>query len=466
MYVKKFSANSLSDALAAVKKELGPEAIIIKTITNKGIKGAIRKKKYEVTAAITEENYKNKARVDSVIDNDNKEKFYKNPAAVIQKSIKEYALHAPAKSAVAGYDQLGLNKPVRQANSALDDFLKEDVEEVKVKVETKVETKIEDEIKKEVIIEEEEVPTYIEKNNFQNDEYEKQNTTLELERLTVLEERVEAIGQSLQNQDEETYQGLVQLRTSLKCIGLNEKFLQELVKRAMFELKQREFQDYDLVNDFALRVLHQKINTELPLFSTVLDQNNSVITILLSEVSTGQTNTMLKLGAMLSGSLQIIYNDDEDHDSRDLDLAKKMLKSNIIEVKDMANLINVCRKNVQEGRSIFIDIKNRAKVKGRKEEIKTLIENFTKSFKNVEVLGVVSAIHSEKYNSKMLLKYRNILNGVIITYLDSCLEFGELFNLHYLCPEIPLKFYCTGSSVPDDIESATSERLIAGMFDI
>ena len=53
MYVRKFEADTIEEALKEIKRELGPDAVILKTITNKGLKGAFKKKKIEITAAIT-----------------------------------------------------------------------------------------------------------------------------------------------------------------------------------------------------------------------------------------------------------------------------------------------------------------------------------------------------------------------------------------------------------------------------
>ena len=44
MFVKKFSADTLDEALKTVKKELGPDAIILKTTSNRGGKGFLKKK--------------------------------------------------------------------------------------------------------------------------------------------------------------------------------------------------------------------------------------------------------------------------------------------------------------------------------------------------------------------------------------------------------------------------------------
>ena len=87
MYVRKFEADSLEEALGSIKKELGPDAIILKTVTNKGLKGAFKKKKIEITAAISEKNYSKKAKVDNVLSSDQKDKFYQNNSSYISNMI-------------------------------------------------------------------------------------------------------------------------------------------------------------------------------------------------------------------------------------------------------------------------------------------------------------------------------------------------------------------------------------------
>ena len=76
----------------------------------------------------------------------------------------------------------------------------------------------------------------------------------------------------------------------------------------------------------------------------------------------------------------------------------------------------------------------------------------------------LSAIHSEVYNRKVLTTYSGLGDGVIISNLDLCLDYGALFNICEEFPGLPLKFFGTGEAIPDDIESATGERILAGMF--
>ena len=128
MFVRKFEGDTLDETLKAVKRELGPDAIILKTVTNKGLKGAFKKKRIEITAAISEQNYTKKAKVDRVLSDDQRENFYQSPAEEVNRAINNY--NETPQAARGGYGSLGLNKVVNTVSQAskkiqnsLDDFL-------------------------------------------------------------------------------------------------------------------------------------------------------------------------------------------------------------------------------------------------------------------------------------------------------------------------------------------------------
>ena len=97
MYVRKFEADSLDEALKSIKKELGPDAIILKTVTNKGFKGAFKKNRVEITAAISEKSYTKKARVDNVLDDETRDRFYQNDSSYISQMIEGHDQHQPGQ---------------------------------------------------------------------------------------------------------------------------------------------------------------------------------------------------------------------------------------------------------------------------------------------------------------------------------------------------------------------------------
>ena len=138
MYVRKFEAETLEDALKCIKQELGPDAIILKTVTNKGLKGAFKKNRIEITAAISEKNYTKKAKVDSVLTPGQKDEFYAGRSSYVSNMIDSHSkTDEKIEAAKSGYGKVGLNKPVTStktndapARSGLDDFLNTAVEKV------------------------------------------------------------------------------------------------------------------------------------------------------------------------------------------------------------------------------------------------------------------------------------------------------------------------------------------------
>ena len=65
MQVKKFEAPTLQEALETIKRELGPEAIILQTRQNKKGFGLLSKASIEVTAAVSEKALTKKSAVET-----------------------------------------------------------------------------------------------------------------------------------------------------------------------------------------------------------------------------------------------------------------------------------------------------------------------------------------------------------------------------------------------------------------
>src|SRR5271163_5022720 len=73
MQVKKFEAPTLQEALDTVKRELGPEAIILQTKKYKRGFGLMSKPSVEVTAAISERSIQKKQFVEARLPQKNKD---------------------------------------------------------------------------------------------------------------------------------------------------------------------------------------------------------------------------------------------------------------------------------------------------------------------------------------------------------------------------------------------------------
>ncbi|TDJ08896.1 MAG: hypothetical protein E2O68_01255 [Deltaproteobacteria bacterium] len=408
MHVRKFYADTLDEALKEIKRELGPDAIILKTKTNKGLIGQIKKKKIEITAAISEKNYGRKRVIDTILDSEQRDNLYKGSSENIAKTID-------------GYGGMAVNRPVKtigKNNVDLDQFLSGSDKKESVPVVAKIPN---------------------------------------IEMNSVLESKVLQLERKIAGLEDKVPGEMFKFRNNLRSLDIEESYIQNLIKRATFELSLDDLETYDLVFEFALREMIGEIKTEMPKFSVVNAEKEGVITLLISEASSGQTSMVEKLASLKSNSL-VIKNTKSKNEKP---MAGEVFDYTVCHASGITNIVSECRKALEQKRSVFIDYKVETK---ELNDSKNVIEALKRLFPSFEVLVNISSIHSETYNRKVLTKYREYIDGITVAHLDLCMSFGPLFNLAINFPEIPFKFFGTGETIPDDIEAASPERILAGLF--
>jgi flagellar biosynthesis GTPase FlhF len=508
MFVKKFEADTLEEALKAVKFELGPDAIILKTVTNNGIKGAFKKKRIEITAAISERNFEKKAKVDKVLNNDQKENFYQKPASSIKDTIQKYNGNEAANQA-GNYGSLGLNKVVNtiakgtasladvtnktssMIKNSLDDFLTDGDQEFlddndsadfsPAKKSTpsnrgkyseppterpaavrNVKASVNEE---EVVSVRRETPTTVTPNSgvVSREIYNELKLELKTQqnKIQLLEQKILELSQNYQfNQKHlNEAQGIFQLRTTLKTLDVDEAHILDLIKKANYELSKEDLDNTDIIFEFALKEMASSIHTDIPLFAKI-DNSAPVITVLISEAASGQSTMGMKI-AVLKKDVTLIQYSQDGQNNTSTDFAAQVFGIKVEKVQNFSEVVGLCRKSTEVGRSVLIDVRLNSKYS---DETKKFVETLKRGFHHVEVLATLSAIHSELYNRKIIARYKDIVDGVIISHVDLCMNFGAIFNVHRAHNKLPLKFFGTGAVVPDDIEGATAERIMAGLF--
>ena len=452
MHVKKFEANSLDEAFKKIKQDLGPDAIILKTVTNKGVKGIFKKSKIEITAAISEKNYTKKAKVDSVLDDGEKKKFYSGTANVISNMIDNYDTHDTDKKNDSGkpmgYGNIAINRSVRtvknienKVKSGLDIFLNNTPKEEK-----------EEELNKSPVPQ----STPIKKISHSADPY-KELYELQKGKVDSLEKNLYQLKQEVLNMDVKGPEGVYQLRTLLRSFGIAERYITNVCKKSLFELKKEELEDFDVVVEFALKEMLKGIKVDLPIFSLKEAADEPVVMVLLGGKATGQTSMICKMSALKPDSVIIRCKGDGQG------FAEKMFGFHIIDVHTVSEIIAQAKKMLDMGKSVFIDYQN---ISMDVDETKKFIDGLRRAFKMVEVLISISAIHSEVYSQKKIKEYRPLADGIVVSGLDLCLNFGGLFNIAEDAFDLPFKFFGTGEVIPDDIETATPERILAGIFQL
>lgn len=457
MFVRKFEADTIEEALKEIKSQLGPDAIILKTVTNAGIKGAFKKKKIEITAAISEDNYTKKARVDHVLNPEQKEKFYQNNASYIANMINEHSDHQTPASNKNSYGKLALNKTVHsskaESKTGLDDFLNQNPfstqsnENTNKKQSNYATKKTEQEISK---------PIEMKRSSSATSNNHEMPTEFYERRIEQLELKIHDLAKSFEKFDRKDPVGLFQLRATLRSLDISEVYITKLVKKAIFELKEEELQDVDLVYEVALREMLGAVATEAPLFQTY--QNQPTVTLLISDASSGQTSLGYKMACLKENTTFIKIGP-----SKEKNFTERMMKLDCKTVEHTSEIVSLTRKALEQNKSVIIDYRDYSK---DQNEVKKFIEGMRRAFSPMEVLICLSANHNELYNNKVINSYRNLANGVVVTNLDLCVNFGALFNTLESNQMLPVKFFGTGPVVPDDIEAATSERILGALFEL
>jgi flagellar biosynthesis protein FlhF len=111
MQIKKFEAPTIQEALDTIKRELGPEAIILQTRKNKRGFGLMSKESVEVTAAVSERSLDKKKSIESRMPEANRELMKKLPAEKQAKFYDKYGEKYQNKA------------PEKNENTLVDQFL-------------------------------------------------------------------------------------------------------------------------------------------------------------------------------------------------------------------------------------------------------------------------------------------------------------------------------------------------------
>lgn len=280
-------------------------------------------------------------------------------------------------------------------------------------------------------------------------------------KMELLEQKLQELSQNYQFNQKHLNEakGIFQLRTTLKTLDVDESHILELIKKANYELSKEDLENPDIIFEFALQEMASSINTSIPLFAKI-ENGESVITVLVSEAASGQSTMGTKIAVLKKDVVLIQYSQDAQNNAS-TDFAAQVFGIKVEKVQNFSEVVGLCRKAVEAGKSVLVDVRLNSRFS---DETKKFIETLKRGFQHVEVLCTLSAIHSELYNRKIIARYKDVVDGVIISHVDLCMNFGALFNVHKAHNKLPLKFFGTGPVVPDDIEGATAERLMSGLF--
>lgn len=181
----------------------------------------------------------------------------------------------------------------------------------------------------------------------------------------------------------------------------------------------------------------------------------------------GKTTSIAKIAAALkskkNSKVAIISMDNmRVAAAEQLRIYSKILGVDFYEVQDLHELVNLAQKRY-DCDSILID------TAGRSASTKDQLD-FLRSLKAAELPIrfhlVLSATMKQRDLEETCRAYQFINpSSIAFTKLDESWSFGEIFNICSLF-KIPISYFATGPSVPDDLEIATKERVVERLLRI
>jgi flagellar biosynthesis protein FlhF len=472
MHVRKFEADTMDEALKAIKYELGPDAIIIKTVTNSGVKSAFKKKKIEITAAISEDDFNKKRKIDNLLNEDQKKELYSKPSHSINEVMNQYGKKntyatSPAESSPSGYGKMALNKSVQQqkdipqeklqvsrsqsaADFDLDSFLAQpekstasDEFEMKKFHQTEVKPKISQDhsdsdywgLKQRV----EEQDSYLAK---MKDEME------------MLKLKLEDVG--VNHMSDDSSDMLKQMYTTLKTFDIDQILLKSLMQSV------RDAYHDEISEDELWAVAIEKIKSLIKIKSlTILNSDKPMLSVFISEGASGQTSLIYKVASKVKRVKLITYTTTTTNQDIQDKYLEKIIGLEVLVVNKPSELITAVKETLNEDCYPIVDMK----IRGQDyNNIRSIFSALRKSFSNVEVIGCLSAIHSELYNKKFLHQVHRDVDYVCFTHTDLCINWVTMMNVHCHFPQVPLAALSTGPMIPQDMSEVSLEEFIKNMF--
>src|SRR5690606_34051826 len=207
-----------------------------------GLKGACKKSKIEITAAICEKSYTKKARDDAALNDDQKETCYQDQAGYSANMIDR---DDQSNAAQSGYGKAALNRTVKttvdKLKSGLDDFLSLGTNEAPKKA-VQVDA-VADDFEFALA---EEAPVVnnpaskMEAARRAPEPTVAQAVAVNDDKIEELEKRLWELTRNVERIEKKEPEGIYQLRTVLRSLDVNENAIRELIRGAMFELSSEE----------------------------------------------------------------------------------------------------------------------------------------------------------------------------------------------------------------------------------
>ena len=418
MDLKRYRVNNIQEALQLIKKDLGPEAVIVSTRQvkeGKGTFGLFGKTVLEVTAALDQEQKSAPAKTPPPTQT----------AAAVAYGIKDQETQSSSNvvpfRSTSTKDSQSLILPIQKDVQEL----KESIEEIKIKTATYGDHVI----------------------NQLKHELGEMRHMLHM-----------IVSQSVHHDDLRLPENLMILFQQMKFGGLEEKFARRVVLEAQKNISEEDLQNFSYVKIFLARMLMKIIKTTNGIEN--IEQSQKIVS-LIGPTGVGKTTTAAKIC-----SEQIL----QYKRKVALITVDTMRIAAVEQLRAYAKVINVplsiVSDKVELDRAIssyadydVIVIDTGGCSQRDETQMFELRDIFDERGRLHNIL-VLSATTKDSDTNEITRKFGSMpLDSIVFTKLDESSSYGSIFN-HAIRFKKPVSYLTTGQNVPEDIELATKERLV------
>lgn len=493
MQVKKFEAPTIQEALDTIKRELGPEAIILHTKQNKKGFGLMSKASVEVTAAVSDRSIQKKKVTESKLPNQKREMLRSAPAKSQADAMDKHydrLMGAVGKAK----EQVSLSKRAAQAATRMASQLGSKVasSDSAIKVIPTTPSKIT--ARKYVEIPDQDEPTtakaapanpranapmvksgshtYIGSNGESVEDEMRQLKRMIVEMKSAQEDVLN--GSASQNIPRGTLQtpALQDAFEQLILNGVDKRFAIPLIRKVAFELGDEQAQSPDSVLDqLAGEVMKtteviSPLNGIEPKSKTGIEKP-PVTLALVGPTGVGKTTTIAKIAseAILKRNLKVGLINLDSYKVAAFDQLATYAKILNIPFRAAATAedLKVAIEDFKNLDVVIIDTAGRSQ---KDTESLREMETLLHSIPQIQTQLVLSSTNRDTELYDMANRYSIFRpQGIILSKLDEASVFGSIYNISQKT-KLPLIYFTTGQRVPEDIEEATQERTVTLIMDL
>lgn len=420
MNLKRYRVNNIQEALQQIKKDLGPDAIIVSTkqVKEGGSFGLFGKSMLEVTAARDE-------------------------------TAKKKAPPPPPKKVEEPAPQKVLDSLENKVSSRTSMFrTQEEAQRMLLPIREEIQ-----ELKDMILsMENRPAPASPVASQLQQE-------------VTEVRHMVQALAaQSNQLRDDDLPENLVVLFQQMVFNGLEEKFAKRLIQEAQKSIPAKELENFAYVKIFIARMLMKivKVSQGIPKQS-----NRTKIISLIGPTGVGKTTTTAKIASeqVLKYKRKVALITVDTFRIGAVEQLRSYAKIMNIPLEVVGNKVELGQ-TVQKYADydlILLDTGGRSqRDDAQMFELRELLE----SLPQLENFLVLSATTKDHEMSEITRKFGELsIHGMVFTKLDESSTYGCIFN-HAIRFKKPVAFLTTGQKVPEDIEMATKERLVDLLLNI